>query len=65
MLKVKRLKKNQQVKIIRSFETAIKKNCYDCMGHQKYVDCELDTCPLYLFRPWAGWAAKSKSKKDD
>jgi len=30
---------------------AIKKNCFGCT-HGKF-DCELETCPLFPFRPWA------------
>lgn len=60
MIKVKKLRKNQLVKIIREFEAAIKTNCYDCMGGQKKLDCEQETCALYPFRPWA----KNKFNKE-
>jgi len=50
---LKSFKKNQLIKIVRDFEKAIKLNCYDCMGGQKKIDCELEKCTLYPFRPWA------------
>jgi len=57
---LKSLKKNQLIRIIRAFEKAIKLNCYDCMGGQKKIDCQLRKCPLYHFRPWA----KNRSLRD-
>jgi hypothetical protein len=36
--------------------TAIKMQCYDCIGHQNVVNAILDcrgfTCPLYAYRPY-------------
>lgn len=60
MSSLKSESKYKAIRIVRELETAIKLNCYDCMGHQKKVDCELDTCTLYPFRPWA----KTKTKKE-
>jgi len=53
MLKVRGLRKNALVKKIRAFESAITRNCYDCMAGPKRIDCEIETCPLYPYRPWA------------
>jgi len=64
MMKVRRLKKREFVKIIRKFERAIKNNCYDCMGGQKKLDCDLETCSLYPFRPWVKKDNRTDFKKD-
>ena len=53
MNKLKGERKFAIIKSHRELEEAIKKNCYDCMGHQKKIDCELEKCPLYRFRPWS------------
>lgn len=56
MKKQKTLKSQERfslIKNIRKLETAIKLNCYDCMGGQKKTDCEIEGCKLYSFRPWA------------
>lgn len=50
---------------VRKLEKAIKEDCHNCMGGQKRVDCELETCPLYSFRPWAKKTAKTDFKKDN
>jgi len=50
---LKSVKKFELIKIIRNYEKGIRLNCFDCMGHQKRIDCELTTCSLYPFRPWA------------
>ena len=65
MVKVRNLGKRQLAKIIRKYERAIRGHCYECMGGQKRLDCEIETCPLYPLRPWAGKANKNDSKKDN
>ena len=52
------------IRRVRILETAIKKNCYDCMGGQKKLDCELETCSLYPFRPWAKKDNRTDFEKD-
>ncbi|MDD3480689.1 MAG: hypothetical protein PHW75_00465 [Patescibacteria group bacterium] len=49
---MKRQKKNDLYKEIKSLRAAVKENCYDCMCGQKKVDCDNPDCPLYLFRPF-------------
>ena len=46
------MKKNELIRYIRKLETAIKLHCYECMGGQKRLDCELTHCHLYQHRPW-------------
>jgi len=53
------------IRQLRIIEKAIKKKCYDCQGGQKRVDCELETCSLYQFRPWAKKTARDDFKKDN
>lgn len=50
---LKSLKKYQIIKFIRNYEKRIKSKCYDCMAGQKKIDCRLEECSLYSFRPWA------------
>ena len=53
---MKKLKSSSKYSIIKShreMEKAIKSKCYDCMGHQKKIDCELFNCSLYQLRPWS------------
>jgi len=45
--------KKQLSKSVKAIKQAIKLNCYDCMGGQKKVDCEMKKCDLFSFRPWA------------
>jgi len=37
---------------IAELEDVIKLKCFDCTGYQAdgYEDCEMDDCPLYLYR---------------
>ena len=52
---MKKLKSNSKYSIIKShreLEDAIKAKCFDGMGGQKKIDCELFDCSLYRFRPW-------------
>lgn len=53
MKNLKSLKKALIIKSHRNLEEAIKANCYDCMGCQKRIDCEVGKCPLYRYRPWS------------
>ena len=53
--------KKQLNKLIKEMQVAIKTDCFDCTGGQKKIDCELKTCALYRFRPWA---TNSDSVKD-
>lgn len=46
-------RKNNIIKTLRKMQKAIRLNCYDCMGEQKKIDCELKNCSLYNYRPWA------------
>ncbi len=50
---LKPVRKNELIRMIRNMQVAIKLKCYDCMGGQKRVDCELGDCTLWPFRPWA------------
>lgn len=53
---MKKLKSSSKYSIIKShreMEKAIKAKCFDCMGGQKKIDCELLECSLYPFRPWS------------
>ncbi len=50
---LRKTNKNQIIKNIREIQKAIQLKCYDCMGGQKKIDCELEDCSLYNFRPWA------------
>jgi hypothetical protein len=63
MLKVQGLRKTVLIKKIRAFENAIKLNCFDCMGKSKRIDCKIETCPLYPYRPWAQRITKHKTDK--
>lgn len=47
-------KKSNSTKRIRELENAIKADCFDCMGGQKKVDCCLEECALYPYRPFKG-----------
>lgn len=58
---LRKLGKNAVIQSIREMQKAIRLNCYDCMGHQKKIDCELEKCSLYHYRPWTN---KSDSTKD-
>lgn len=58
---LRKLKKNAVIQSIREIQKAIKDNCVDCMAGQKKIDCELKTCSLYQYRPWAN---KSDSTQD-
>ena len=53
MKKLRSASKDSIIKSHRELEQSIKANCYDCMGHQKKIDCEKSDCPLYKFRPWS------------
>ncbi|HEY9187490.1 MAG TPA: hypothetical protein VIR55_06265 [Ignavibacteria bacterium] len=53
MKKLRTLSKDNIIRSHRKMEDAIKEKCFDCMGGQKRIDCELDSCSLYLFRPWS------------
>ena len=53
MKKLKSLSKYSIIKSYREMEKAIKSKCFDCMGGQKKIDCELNGCSLYKFRPWS------------
>jgi len=64
MAKVKHLSKYSIIRKLRTIEGVIKKNCYDCMGGQKRVDCELETCSLFSFRPWAKKDKRTNFEKD-
>ena len=53
---MKKLKSSSKYSIIKShreMEKSIKSKCFDCMGGQKKIDCELKDCSLYKFRPWS------------
>ncbi len=50
---LRKQKKNELIRKIRILEKAIKARCYECMSGQKKVDCQLELCNLYRFRPWA------------
>lgn len=52
-MNLKQAKKNELTKEVRKLKLFIKAKCFDCMAGQKKVDCELERCPLYSFRPWA------------
>ncbi len=38
---------------VKTVEQAIKKNCHDCNGNFKKINCGLAECPLYPYRPYA------------
>lgn len=65
MTSLKPISKMKIIRKVRLLETAIKKNCYDCMAGQKRLDCEIETCSLYPFRPWAKRILKNDSDKND
>jgi len=53
---MKKLKSSSKYSIIKShreIEKAVKSKCFDCMCNQKKIDCELNGCSLYQFRPWS------------
>jgi len=45
------------------YQEAIKQHCYGCMGGRKKVDCEIDDCPLYEFRPFKKVSLKVSEQK--
>jgi len=53
MSNLKSKSKNELIRKIRKLQKAIKLDCYDCMGGQKRIDCELEKCSLFQFRPWS------------
>jgi hypothetical protein len=57
--------KNDLKRELKMIKLAIKRECIDCMGGHKHIDCELDTCDLYSYRPWRKneLADKSNSRK--
>jgi len=47
--------KNVSIRLIRAMQKAIKEHCYRCMNippTPRTMDCELEDCPLYEYRPW-------------
>ena len=53
MKNLRKQRKNVAIKCVRTIQDAIKQYCYDCMGGQKKIDCQLTKCPLYPHRPWS------------
>jgi len=49
---MKRQKKSQMTKKLANYKKAIKEKCYDCMCGQKKIDCEINHCSLYPYRPF-------------
>ena len=65
MKNLRSVSKQKIIRMIRQMETAIKKNCYDCMAGQKRLDCKDKKCNLYSYRPWVEVAVKSDSNKNN
>jgi hypothetical protein len=49
---MKREKTKQINEFVKNLELAIKQNCYDCQGGHKKLDCLIERCHLYPFRPF-------------
>jgi hypothetical protein len=43
---------------IKDMEYAIKVYCYDHNGGMKKIDCEIEDCPLYRYRPFGKHSKK-------
>lgn len=65
MPSLKMIRKMKIIREIRVIKKAIKKDCQNCMGGQKRIDCEIETCSLYPFRPWAKRILKNDSGKNN
>lgn len=60
---MKQKKRKQLTTRVDDYKKAIKKNCYECMGGYKRIDCEIEACALYPFRPFGEFAFKQNLKK--
>jgi hypothetical protein len=49
---MKRVKKKEVYGRLEDLQKAVKLNCYGCMGGQKKIDCGIEECALFPFRPF-------------
>lgn len=45
-------KRKEKTKKIADLKLAIKLKCYECMCGQKKIDCKIEDCHLYPYRPF-------------